>query len=59
MYRPKPSRPCDMPVPGMPLKALVLNASLKHEPAVSNSGELADLVVEAAPAGSRGVAAFP
>jgi hypothetical protein len=48
-----------MPVPGMPLKALVLNASLKHEPAVSNSGELADLVVEAAPAGSRGVAAFP
>src|SRR5437762_166136 len=46
MYKPKPTHACDMPAPGMPLKALVLNASLKHAPAVSNTGELADLVLD-------------
>ena len=30
----------------VPLKALILNASLKHAPGVSNTGELSDLVVE-------------
>jgi multimeric flavodoxin WrbA len=46
MYKPKPARPCDMPAPGTPLKVLVLNASLKHVPAISNTEELADLVVD-------------
>ena len=45
MYKPKPCHPCDMPTPGAPLRALVLNASLKHAPGVSNTGELADLVI--------------
>jgi multimeric flavodoxin WrbA len=46
MYKPKPCRPCEMPAPGTPLTALVLNASLKHGPDVSNTGELAALVLE-------------
>jgi multimeric flavodoxin WrbA len=46
MYKPKPARPCAMPAPGMALKALVLNASLKHEPDVSNTEELAGLVLD-------------
>ena len=46
MYKTKPCQPCDMPAPGMPLKALVLNASLKHEAEdISNTGELAELVL--------------
>ena len=35
-----------MPAPGTPLRALVLNASLKHAPEPSNTGELAELVLE-------------
>ena len=33
-----------MPSPGMKLKALVLNGSLKHKPHISNTGELSGLV---------------
>ena len=44
MYKTKPRFPCDMPSDA-PLNVLALNASLKHEPAVSNTGELADLVL--------------
>jgi multimeric flavodoxin WrbA len=46
MYKLKPAHPCDMPAPGMPLRALVLNASLKHRDAISNTEELASLVLE-------------
>ncbi len=46
MYKPKPCHDCDMPAPGTVLRALVLNASLKHAPVLSNTGELADLVLE-------------
>jgi multimeric flavodoxin WrbA len=46
MYKPKPCHDCDMPAPGTALRALVLNASLKHAPVLSNTGELADLVLE-------------
>ena len=46
MYKPKRPRPCDMPAPGMPLKVLVLNGSLKHAPALSNTEELATLVLD-------------
>jgi multimeric flavodoxin WrbA len=35
-----------MPAPGMKLKALVLNASLKHSRDLSNTGELAELVMK-------------
>jgi multimeric flavodoxin WrbA len=35
-----------MPAPDMPLKVLVLNASLKHQPELSNTGEVAELVLE-------------
>ncbi len=35
-----------MPVPGTALKALVLNASLKHHDQISNTGELSELVLE-------------
>lgn len=45
MYKPKPSRPCAMPAPGAPLRAIVLNASLKHQPNLSNTGELSELVL--------------
>ena len=44
MYKTKPRFPCNMPTDA-PLNVLALNASLKHEPAVSNTGELADLVL--------------
>jgi len=44
MYKTKPRFPCSMPSDA-PLNVLALNASLKHEPAVSNTGELADLVL--------------
>jgi multimeric flavodoxin WrbA len=46
MYKPKPCGPCAMPAPGTPLRALVLNASLKHAPGPSNTQELAELVLE-------------
>ena len=46
MYKPKRPRHCDMPAPGMPLKVLVLNGSLKHGPALSNTEELATLVLD-------------
>jgi multimeric flavodoxin WrbA len=34
MYKTKPARGCTMPAPGTPLRAVVLNGSLKHEPDV-------------------------
>jgi multimeric flavodoxin WrbA len=46
MYKTKPCRTCAMPAPGTPLQALALNASLKHAPEVSNTEELAGLVLE-------------
>ena len=46
MYKPKRPRHCDMPAPGTPLKVLVLNGSLKHGPALSNTEELATLVLD-------------
>ena len=45
MYKTKSCADCDMPAPGTALRALVLNASLKHGPLLSNTGELAELVV--------------
>lgn len=44
MYKPKPHKDCDMPADHS-LKVLVLNASLKHAPGLSNTGELAEFVV--------------
>ena len=46
MYKQKPCHACEMPAPGTPFTALVLNASLKHAPAPSNTDELAGLVFE-------------
>jgi multimeric flavodoxin WrbA len=55
MYKTKPCADCQMPAPGTSLRALVLNASLKHAPEVSNTEELATLVLEGmAPHGVRG-----
>src|SRR6266566_5105895 len=45
MYKTKPRFRCHMPSE-VPLKVLALNASLKHEPALSNTGELAALVLD-------------
>lgn len=45
MYKTKPCGPCAMPNPDAVLDVLVLNASLKHEPEVSNTGEVAELVL--------------
>jgi multimeric flavodoxin WrbA len=45
MYKTKPRFPCRMPSDA-PLKVLALNASLKHEPSLSNTGELAALVLD-------------
>ena len=45
MYKTKPRFPCNMPSVA-PLNVLALNASLKHEPAVSNTGELGALVLD-------------
>jgi multimeric flavodoxin WrbA len=53
MYKTKPCHDCRMPAPGTPLKALVLNASLKHGKDLSNTGELAELVLDHL--GERGV----
>ena len=47
MYKTKPCGECAMPAPQLPLRVLVLNASLKHQPEVSNTQEVADLVVAA------------
>jgi multimeric flavodoxin WrbA len=45
MYKTKPRFPCSMPSDA-PLRVLALNASLKHEPSLSNTGELAALVLD-------------
>ena len=45
MYKTKPCFRCSMPSEA-PLNVLALNASLKHEPTLSNTGELASLVLE-------------
>lgn len=45
MYKTKPCFRCVMPSDA-PLKVLALNASLKHEPELSNTGELASLVLD-------------
>src|SRR5262245_46258108 len=45
MYKTKPRFPCVMPSEA-PLNVLALNASLKHEPELSNTGELASLVLD-------------
>ena len=45
MYKTKPRFPCSMPSNAR-LNVLALNASLKHEPDISNTGELAQLVVD-------------
>lgn len=45
MYKTKPCHSCEMPKK-TPVKVLVLNASLKHRPEISNTEELADLVLE-------------
>jgi multimeric flavodoxin WrbA len=45
MYKTKPRFRCVMPSDA-PLNVLALNASLKHEPALSNTGELAALVLD-------------
>src|SRR6266853_2286846 len=45
MYKTKPRFRCSMPSDA-PLNALALNASLKHEPALSNTGELAGFVLD-------------
>ncbi|MGH7830390.1 MAG: flavodoxin family protein, partial [Candidatus Binatia bacterium] len=46
MYKTKPCASCDMPAPGTTLKALAFNASLKHGDQLSNTEELARLVLE-------------
>ena len=45
MYKTKPRFPCEMPSDA-PLNVLALNASLKHAPAISNTGEVAELVLD-------------
>jgi multimeric flavodoxin WrbA len=45
MYKTKACFPCHMPSDA-PLKVLAFNASLKHEPTLSNTGELASLVLD-------------
>jgi multimeric flavodoxin WrbA len=45
VYKTKPCFRCQMPSEA-PLNVVALNASLKHEPAVSNTGELASQVVD-------------
>ena len=46
MYKIKPCTDCEPKFEYQPLKALILNASLKHEPDISNTEEVASLVVE-------------
>ena len=45
MYKTKPCFRCNMPSDA-PLNVVALNASLKHDPWLSNTGELASLVLE-------------
>jgi len=45
MYKTKPRFPCVMPSDA-PLNVLAFNASLKHEPSLSNTGELGALVLD-------------
>jgi multimeric flavodoxin WrbA len=45
MYKTKPRFQCHMPSDA-PLNVVALNASLKHEPLLSNTGELASLVLD-------------
>jgi multimeric flavodoxin WrbA len=45
MYKTKPCFRCNMPSDA-PLNVVALNASLKHDPLPSNTGELASLVLE-------------
>lgn len=45
MYKTKPRFRCNMPSDA-PLNVVALNASLKHEPDISNTGELAALVLD-------------
>ena len=52
MYKTKPCFRCDMPSDA-PLNVLALNASLKHEAELSNTGELAELVLEVTGSGSE------
>ena len=46
MYKTKPCGTCAMPAPSMLLKVLVLSCSLKHQKDISNTGELAEVVLE-------------
>lgn len=46
MYKQKPYHSCDMPDATIPLKVVILNASLKHGPDLSNTEEVAQLIVE-------------
>lgn len=46
MYKTKPCRDCVMPAPETKLRVLVLNGSLKHGDALSNTEELSRLVLE-------------
>ena len=46
MYKTKPHFDCHMPKTSEELKVLVLNASLKHGPEISNTEELAQLVLD-------------
>ncbi len=50
MYKPKPCFDCEMPEGAGKLSVLVLNASLKHAKDISNTEELAQLVLDAMPA---------
>jgi multimeric flavodoxin WrbA len=46
MYKTKPCGTCEMPPAEGDLNVLVLNASLKHAPEISNTEEVAELVLE-------------
>lgn len=46
MYKPKKVLHCEMPSPDKTLRVLVLNASLKHRPKLSNTEELSQLVLK-------------
>lgn len=46
VYKTKPCDACQMPPGDIPVRVLVLNGSLKKSPEISNTGELAELVLE-------------
>ena len=46
MYKIKPCNECIMPQVSDPISVLVLNCSLKHKGTLSNTGELAELVLK-------------